>query len=80
MDAKAALLARMHDVAQRMRRLDGWLAEEVAAVQAEGTDVVPQLAYLDLANGAVSASGYACGGAAASSFVTYSMRHKQFGR
>ena len=55
-DAKAALLARMPDVALRMRRLDEWLADEVAAVQAEGADAVPQLAYRDVVNGAVSAA------------------------
>lgn len=53
-DAKAALLARMPDVAERMRRLDEWLADEVAAVEAEGVDAVPQLAYRDVCNGAVS--------------------------
>ena len=56
MDAKAALLARMPDVAHRMRRLDEGLADEVAAVQAEGADAVPQLAYRDVVNGAVSAA------------------------
>ena len=55
-DAKAALLARMPDVAPRMRRLDEWLADEVAAVKAEGADAVPQLAYRDVCNGAVSAA------------------------
>lgn len=55
-DAKAALLARMPDVALRRRRLDEWLADEVAAVQAEGADAVPQLAYRDVCNGAVSAA------------------------
>lgn len=55
-DAKAALLARMPDVAQRFHRLDEWLADEVAAVQAEGADAVPQLAYRDVAHGTVSAT------------------------
>lgn len=56
MDAKAALLARMPDVAVRMQRLDEWLADEVAAVQAEGADAVPQLAYHNVADGTVSAA------------------------
>jgi hypothetical protein len=52
--AKAALLARMPDVAHRFHLLNEWLADEVAAVQSEGADAVPQLAYRDVANGAVS--------------------------
>lgn len=55
-DAKAALLARMPDGAQRMRRLDQWLADEVAAVQAEGADVIPQLAYCEVRQASVSAA------------------------
>ncbi|MFN0111843.1 MAG: YbiU family protein [Blastocatellia bacterium] len=55
-DAKAALLAQMPDVALRMRWLDEWLADEVAAVQAEGADAVQQLAYRDVFNGTVSAA------------------------
>lgn len=53
-DAKAALLARMPDCTQRMKRLDEWLADEVAAVKAEGADVIPQLDYRDVAADAVS--------------------------
>jgi hypothetical protein len=55
-DAKAALLARMPDVAHRFHRLNEWLADEVATVHAEGADAVPQLAYRDVANGTVSAA------------------------
>jgi hypothetical protein len=54
-DAKAALLARMPDVAHRFHLLNEWLSDEVVAVQAEGADAVPQLAYRDVANGTVSA-------------------------
>ncbi len=56
MDAKAVLLARMPNVALRRQRLDEWLADEVAAVQAEGADAVPQLAYREVCNGTVSAA------------------------
>ncbi len=55
-DAKAALLAQMPDVGLRTRRLDEWLADEVASVQTEGAYAVPQLAYHDVCNGAVSAA------------------------
>jgi hypothetical protein len=44
----------MPDVAQRFHRLNEWLADEVAAVQAEGVDAMPQLAYRDVCNGVVS--------------------------
>jgi hypothetical protein len=54
-NTKAALLARMPDVAHRFHLLNEWLADEVAAVQSEGADAVPQLAYRDVANGTVSA-------------------------
>jgi hypothetical protein len=53
-DAKAALLSRLPDCAQRMQRLDQWLADEVAAVRAEGADVIPQVDYRHVAAGAVS--------------------------
>jgi hypothetical protein len=55
-DTKAALLARMPDSTQRMWRLDQWLNDEVAAVRAEGDEVIPQLAYRDICNEAVSAA------------------------
>ena len=44
-DAKAALLARMLDYAERMAVLDRWLAGEVAAVRAEGAAAIPQISY-----------------------------------
>lgn len=53
-EAKAALLARMPDCTQRMQRLDQWLADEVAAVRAEGAEAIPQFDYADVAAGVVS--------------------------
>ena len=53
-EAKAALLARLPDCTQRMKRLDQWLADEVAAVRAEGVEAVPQIDYRDVAAGVVS--------------------------
>jgi hypothetical protein len=51
-DGKAELLARMPDVAERMVRMNEWLGDEVAAVNAEGADAVPQMSFRDvLANG-----------------------------
>ncbi len=52
-EAKAALQAGIPDLARRMARLDEWLADEVAAVRAEGTGAVPQLTYADIAAGAI---------------------------
>ena len=54
-DAKAALLARMLDYAERMAVLDRWLAGEVAAVRAEGAAAIPQIDYREILAGTVSA-------------------------
>ncbi len=42
------------DAAERMAHLDRWLAAEVAAIRDEGSAVVPQLDYRELAAGVVS--------------------------
>jgi hypothetical protein len=55
-DAKAALLERMPDYAERMAILDRWLAGEVAAVRAEGAGAIPQIDYREILAGAVSAA------------------------
>jgi hypothetical protein len=49
-DAKAALLARMPDYAERMAILDRWLAGEVAAVRAEGAAAIPQSDWRSMRN------------------------------
>jgi len=54
-DAKAALLTRMPDYAERMAILDRWLAGEVAAVRAEGAAAIPQIDYREILASAVSA-------------------------
>ena len=53
-ETRAALLARIPDLPDRFRRIDRWLAEEAAAVRAEGDEAIPQLAFRDLLAGAVS--------------------------
>lgn len=53
-EAKAALLAQMPDSTARMARLTEWLADEVAAVKAEGANTIPQISFQDVATGAIS--------------------------
>ena len=53
-DAKAALLSQMPDCVARMTQLNEWLADEIAAVKAEGAAAVPSMTYHDLSSGVIS--------------------------
>jgi len=59
-DAKAALRACIPERARRMARLNEWLADEVAAVRAEGSDAIPQLDFRSVLAGEVSAAKQDC--------------------
>lgn len=55
-DSKRSILERMPDSEGRMRRLDEWLADEVAEIRRLGSSVIPRTDWAEVARGEVSPS------------------------